>query len=118
MPFPRSRPLMRSLLGRLTVVALLSACAGCATQSARRTADVDRNVITQAQIHEHRFLNAFDAVSALRSNWLSSRGTDSFIAPGEVQVYLNETRLGGIESLRSIGSTSIVSIRFIDGVAA
>ena len=79
---------------------------------------IDRDLITREQIREHRFANAFEAVESLRANWLITRGTDSFSAPSEVRVYLDNTRLGGIASLRSIDPTTIAYIRHFDGISA
>src|SRR5262245_43980317 len=72
----------------------------CATSKSSTKAATDHNVITQEQMREHNFTNAYDAVAALHANWLQKRGTDSFLAPGEILVYLDETKLGGIETLR------------------
>ena len=75
-------------------------------------------MITLDQIREHRFTNAYEAVAALRSNWLQTRGADSFATPTTVQVYFDGTRLGGIDTLRSIGTAGIVYIRYYDGITA
>ena len=78
----------------------------------------DRNVITHAQMVEQGFLNAYDAIAALRSNWLITKGVDSFNSPGRVLVYLDNSRLGGIEELRSLATPSITYIRYYDGTSA
>ena len=67
---------------------------------------------------EHRFNNALEAVEALRSNWLQVKGTDSFSSPSQIWVYMDDTKLGGVESLRAIGVAPIVFIRHFDGVTA
>ena len=90
----------------------------CATSKSATKAATDPNVITREQMREHNFTNAYDAVAALHANWLQKRGTDSFLTPGDILVYFDETKLGGIETLRSVASTSIVFIRFYDGIAA
>jgi hypothetical protein len=76
------------------------------------------NLITGEQIVENNFINAYDAVLAMRSNWLQPRGTDSFHTPSEVLVYQDNVRLGGIEELRAIHTTTIAYIRHYDGVEA
>jgi hypothetical protein len=110
---------MRSAFGRLIVSALLVLCAAC---SSRRANDgrpsTDRNLITREQLRTQRFNTPYDAVEALRSNWLKTKGTDSFRTPSQVLVYLDDIRLGGVETLREIGIDTIVSIRYIDGLAA
>jgi len=98
------------------VIALMAACSRGSGSSS--PGPVDHNLITLAQIREHRFTNAYEAVAALRSNWLLTRGPDSFSNPSQVLVYFDATRLGGIETLRSIATASVVSIRYYDGIAA
>ncbi len=90
------------------------ASGGCAS-AGRSGPRADRSVITRQQIFEYQFVTAFDAVQALRSNWLSDRGTNSLNTPTEVQVYLDGSRMGGVSSLRSIPTTTVQSIRYIDG---
>lgn len=110
---------MRNLLTRATTLALLAFSAACATGSGGNTATAgDRNLITRTQLDEHRFTNAYEAVAALRTNWLQTRGTDSFTQPSQVLVYFDDSRLGGIETLRGIAITGISYIRYYDGVAA
>jgi hypothetical protein len=94
---------------------LLTACAG-GVRRAEPQPDLDR--ITREQLVEHRFTSAYEAVAALRSNWLTTRGTDSFRTPSQIQVYFDDVRLGGIESLRGVGINSISYIQHFDGIAA
>ena len=112
---------MRRPSGRRAAVALLAFCSACASSQGRPPRAVyraDRNLITQQQIIEYKFTNAFDAVQALHSNWLQARGTDSFRSPGQVLVYFDNIRLGGVESLRGIELGSILFIRHFDGISA
>jgi len=112
-----AHPTMTNALVRSGLLWLLLLCSGCAS-SGSKSQSVDLNLITQEQIREHRFTNAYDAVAALRSNWLRTRGPDSFSTPTTVQVYYDATRLGGIETLRSLNTASIVYIKYYDGIAA
>ena len=76
-------------------------------------------MLTQAQLIEHGFANALEAVQALRPNWLQTRGASSLLATqAQVLVYLDDTRLGGTETLSTIATPSIVVIRHIDGITA
>ncbi len=110
---------MRSAFSRPILVLLLALISACASASSRAsTAPVDRNLITHEQLREYEFRNALEAIEALRSNWLRTRGTDSFNSPTQVQVYLNDARLGGIETLRWISTPEIDYIRYYDGIAA
>lgn len=101
--------------GRLVLVGLLVlGCRSTAPGSVR----VDRNVITGVQIREHGFTNVFDAVQSLRSNWLLTKGPDSFRTPTEVQVYLDNVRMGGVQTLRTISTETVKWVRYYDGLAA
>ena len=78
-----------------------------------------RDVITQEQIAETNETNIYAVVETLRSNWLRERGNDTLIRePTRVQVYLDGTRLGGVETLRSISSASVSYVQHFDGIAA
>jgi hypothetical protein len=104
---------------RWAIGAMLGISLACASGGAARSgARVDVALITREQIVAYQFRNAYDAVQALHSQWLSTRGTDSFSNPTQVWVYLDDTRLGGIETLRHIATSSIAYIRHFDGLAA
>ena len=60
----------------------------------------------------------YDAVLALHSNWLRTRGSDSFTSPTQVQVYVDGTRYGGVESLRTLPVGSVNYIQHFDGLTA
>ena len=68
-------------------------------------------------LKEH-FTNVYDAVAALRSSWLTVRGTDSFTQPSQVRVYYDQNRLGAVEEMRSVLVTSVASVRHYNGVDA
>jgi len=73
------------------------------------------SVITAEEIHDVFAMDAYEAVRLLRPQWLVPRpptiiGQD----PSEVlAVYLDDTRLGGIEQLRGLNAFDIGSIRFV-----
>lgn len=100
-------------------VALSVACASHRSSAAGDTKSrTSPNEITYEQIQSLHVNNAFDAVQALHSNWLSTRGTDSFNSPSQVWVYLDDTKLGGVETLRDLAPASIGYIQHFDGVTA
>src|SRR5256885_6454844 len=106
---------MHSIYGRLAVVAALSSTAvlaGCSRSATTSTSPRDRNMITQAQMGDHRFSTAYEAVEALRSNWLNTRGTDSFQKPSTVRVYLDNVSLGDIQTLKTIAVSTVVYMRY------
>jgi len=69
-------------------------------------------------MRDNNFTNVHDAVSALRSNWLNVRGTDSFYTPSVVMVYFNRTRLGGVDELRAITVNAVAWVQHFNGVDA
>jgi hypothetical protein len=109
---------MSTAVRRWASIALLALSAACASSGPHDQRRVDRNVLTREQMLEHRFTTAFDAVSSLRSNWLITKGTDSFQNPSVVWVYVDSNKLGGVESLRQIAPSTVVTIRYFDGIAA
>lgn len=102
-------------LGILVLATAATACASTGGPAAR----TDRNLLTYEQIQETNKQNVFDVVESLRSNWLRTRGPTSLQGPNaEVQVYLDDTRLGGVSNLRSISTAPVRYIRWFDGIAA
>jgi len=99
--------------------AILVATAGCAARSPHDSVPpADRDLLTQEDLREHRFSTVFEAIEALRSNWLRERGPDSFSTPGHVQVYLDDSRVGGVETLRMLSLANVLFIRHVNGVDA
>jgi hypothetical protein len=92
--------------------------AACSQHRGGRAANQNPNLITREQLTENRFVNAYEAVQAMRGNWLQTHGTDSFSSPSEVLVYLDNVKLGGVNELRSILTTHIAFLRHFDGLEA
>jgi hypothetical protein len=109
---------LHSAARRFALLIFLLAGPACPSNRTGTTPAPDRNVITREQIMERRFNNAYEAVEALHASWLSTRGTDSFSNPGQVWVYLDNMKLGGVERLREIATSTIASIRYFDAAAA
>ena len=114
---------MRPAFARIAapmLVILLFGSAACTSSGASKSksARSDSSLITADQIRQHHFTNAYEAVQALHSNWLLNKSADSFNAPSQVRVYVDNTFFGAVESLRSINPNNVLSIRHFDGVAA
>jgi hypothetical protein len=77
------------------------------------TQPADRESLHPEEWSGRTFYSAADVVASLRPLWLTKRGQD-----GEVQVYVDEVHLGGIEMLRSVRVASISLIRHLDGIQA
>ena len=113
---------MRAMRAR---VALLSASVAgaialaCGThQTTPRPAHLDRSVLTREQLLKGHYTTLYDAVEALRSTWLRPRGVDSFVSPSQVWVYIDDSKLGDVETLRNIQPSLVNTVRFYDGPSA
>ena len=95
-----------------TLVAALIAAGAPPRGSGETDAHPDRDVITLEQVQAARVDNAYELVRVLHPMWLRKRGANTVQNDGDVVVYLNETRMGGPESLRAIETITITSIRF------
>ena len=110
---------MRSTARRLLLAGLVLSQWGCSARRADAGARRGGDTITRDEIQAGQFSNVFDLVQARRFRWLQARGTDSINqTPGEVQVLLDGTRLGGVQTLRSLAPSDVTSIQFVDPVAA
>ena len=108
---------MRTALIRPAVYLLLAACA--ARTPAGTETPPDRSIITRQEILSHKFESVYDAIEALRPIWLLTRGTNSLTQQStQIQVYLDNNHLGGVETLSTINLGSVVYLRHYDGVEA
>jgi hypothetical protein len=107
-----------SVTRRLTLplLVLLVLFIGCHRGPSQPRPDLD--YLTRDQMHENNFRNVYDAVAALRGNWLIVHGTDSFQSPSQVWVYYDQTKLGGIETLRTVLVPDIAYVRHYNGIDA
>jgi hypothetical protein len=105
----------------LALGAVVSACAG-----ASRPNDVTSSgsaaspsVITRAEMEQAPYASLYEVVQALRGRWLQTRGPNTLLGrPVEVQVFVDDLRMGGVDALRSLKTDNVVSISFVDPVAA
>ena len=74
--------------------------------------------ITRTEIDRGQWGDAYDLVSKLRPSWVRNRGPDSFENPGDVQVYVDGTRLGDVGLLRTLPTHGIERVEWIDPVSA
>ncbi|MDB4883756.1 MAG: glycoside hydrolase family 43 [Gemmatimonadetes bacterium] len=103
---------------RYSLLALLfsASCASGPRSAGKSFADY--SVLTGEQLEQQHYQSVYEAVLALRSNWLSTRGTDSFRAPSQVWVYLDNSRLGGVQSLTTVSTHGVVSVTHLSGLEA
>src|SRR5687767_5288602 len=92
----RLQPLVRFAIA---LVLCVSACAGAARPGPTR----DRNAITTAELEQMRDAGVSDlleAITRLRPRWLDVRTERSLELGTMVLVYVNDSRLGGVDALR------------------
>jgi hypothetical protein len=84
---------------------------GCSTKSGSEDTAVPSYEIRDTQIAETGAISAWDAVEALRPDWLRSTDRTGAFRP---VVYVDFERVGNVEHLRSIQASQILRIRFMD----
>jgi len=97
---------------------LLILCGACASAQANPRHRVDMSVLTQEDLLDHQYENVLEAVQTLRSNWLNDRGPDSFASPSHIWVYIDNTKVGDIQSLAGISTRYVSSVRKVNGIDA
>jgi hypothetical protein len=109
----------------LLLLSLATLCGCAATRppaptaalAASRTARAARHTITARELGRYEGRSAYDAVAFLRPEFLRARGPVSLVDRDahEPVVYLEGTRLGGLEALRQIRSDETREIRWLSG---
>jgi hypothetical protein len=109
-----------SILPRLFAgLALGVIVSGCAHGSARQAQPAQANLITRAEMEQNEYASLYEVVQALRGRWLQARGPTTILGrPSEVQVMVDDMRLGGVNTLRSLTRDNVVTIAFVDPVTA
>jgi len=112
-----TQPCHGLLRGRFLMLATLTAFVACASAgSARHSrvqgASVSSTLITEAEITRAGAGTAYETMEQLRPWYLSLTRTRG--APCERVVYVDRTRLGGLDALRGIQSASVREIQILD----
>ena len=103
----------------ISAAAFAMACRTSAGRSGATTAAGRADMITAVEINRTNYSNLYDVVQALRTRWLLSRGPDTILGqPGEVQVHLDDVRLGGVQSLRNLSPVGVAYIQWFDPISA
>lgn len=95
----------------LAALLALPACGG----SSGTKAGSSRDLISEEEIKSIPAANAFEVVQKLRPSFFSTRGPQSMLLTNANNpiVYLNGTRFGDLQSLKSIHVESIKEIKLI-----
>ena len=112
-------PLHPSALVLLAFGAVASACARTSQPNDISRTSSNASVISRTEMENARYASLYEVVQSLRGRWLQTRGPKTLLGrPGEVQVFVDDMRMGGVDALRSLKTDNVVSISFVDPVAA
>jgi len=107
------------VIGLLVLGLTVAACAARRPNDRAATRRSASGPITREDLEAARYATLYDAVLALRGQWLQRRGPTTLVSrPVEIQVIAGEIRMGGVQSLRTMTSDNVVSIAFVDPVTA
>ena len=104
------------VLGVAALLLVVGACSSSRSNSLRSSGDND--LITIDEIGQATSANAFELIQAHHPLWLRKRGRNSILNDGEILVYQDNVRLGGIDVLRQMPLMSIRMIRYYDSTKA
>lgn len=100
-----------ALIGTLVV--------GCSGRSVDTNPSTQPNRITSEEIRQVTAQNAYQLIQQLRPNWLQahtpSLGTSS---RGQVLVYVDNTRMGGIDFLRQVSIAEVETAEYLNAAEA
>ena len=99
---------MRPLVLALASFILLTGCG--AKSGTDEGAEPSSDEIRDTQIAETGAVNAWDAVAALRPEWIQSTDRTGAFRP---VVYVEGERVGNVEHLRNIQASRVLRIRFM-----
>lgn len=106
----------------LVATALLSACASTApgTPNSRATTrESSADYITSVEVAATPVANVYDLISRLRPQWLRTQTGSIRNAPNQVVVvYLDDTRIGDVQTLRTISTSGVATLRYYDAARA
>ncbi len=99
----------------LSMMILGTGLLGCGSTDGTRQATGDRNRITAEQVRAaaQQHSTAYGMVESLRPLWLRKRGRSSIMNEGEIAVYVDGSRYGTPNNLRSLSAFSVDSMRFL-----
>jgi hypothetical protein len=119
------------MMRKLTYLIFAAALTGCASSgtpspssgaAASNVRSSSPDYITSIEVEGTATNNAYDLVRRLRPRWLQSSAAASIgggMVKGQViVVVLDGQRLGGIETLRSIGTSGIKTLQYYDATRA
>jgi hypothetical protein len=107
----------RRIPASLLIVAFITVagCASSGTGNVRR----DSRLLTPEEIATVPVTNLYEAVERLRPRWLEMRDVRSLgTGIGQIVVFLNNSYVGGPETLRQFQGHQVIRIRYLDAAQA
>ena len=105
-------------IGVVSCLFLLSACASSGPQQGETGARRSADRIVSEEIRASSATNALQLVQTLRPTWLRTRGQISFRDQGEIPVYYDGVRMGGVGSLNQLPTMSVEGLQRLDASSA
>jgi hypothetical protein len=98
----------------MLVVLSVVACKSAGTTPPVSAQGSSRQTLSLAELQGAAYPSLLEAVQALRGEWLHRRGPASFNFDRDVVIYLDGNRLGGPGALRTIPTTTVVEVRYMN----
>jgi hypothetical protein len=100
---------------RLLALLLLALAGGCAAHEGARMPRTDLSVLTAEELQAGQYASLYEAIAALRSNWVRERPPSSFhgMTPEPLSVFVGDVRAGGVDFLHQIAIGDVASVRFL-----
>ena len=100
-------------MSRLRLSLLFALALTACVKASNSPQSAQRDLITEEEIAASNATNAYDAVQKLRGNFLSDRGKTTILgrSPSKPTVFVDGIQFGEIQSLRTISTSVIQSIR-------
>jgi hypothetical protein len=98
---------------RILVLLSLAACAASTAGSEPTPARGDARTITAAELATATQLNLYDYVRAARPLWLQQQARSN-----PTLVFVDDARLGGLTTLRTVTLSTVSAVRYYDASAA
>ena len=107
----------------LIAAAVISGCSGASSGTSGTPAPSRESApdyITSVEVAATPVANVHDLITRLRPHWLRTQPVSirSNTRTDVVVVYLDDTRIGDIQSLRTLSTSGVATLRYYDAVRA
>ena len=103
---------------RLLMLSLLALVAPACASFSAPFGEGRYDLILENQITGAGSNDLYELIQKMRPFWIAKGGNDTAQNPGKIYVFLDGTRMGGLETLRMIPIAGVTYIRWYDGMQA